>query len=77
MNFEIIVRQVENGVIINESLIKEIKINKPKSIQEVGFRHEAQVRIIQNIQDAYLPLQCKLLFDLPKLVRNKIKRQVS
>ena len=25
MNFEIIVRQVENGVIINESLIKEIK----------------------------------------------------
>ena len=47
MNFEIIVRQVENGVIINESLIKEIKVNKPKNIQEVGFRHEEQVRIIQ------------------------------
>ena len=61
MNFEIIVRQVENGVIINESLIKEIKVSKPKNIQEVGFRHEEQVRIIQNIQDAYLPLQCKLL----------------
>jgi len=28
MNFEILVRQVENGVIINESLIKEIKVNK-------------------------------------------------
>ena len=67
MNFEIIVRQVENGVIINESLIKEIKVNKPKNIQEVGFRHEEQVRIIQNIQDAYLPLQCKLLFDLEDL----------
>ena len=53
MNFEIIVRQVENGVIINESLIIEIKVNKPKNIQEVGFRHEEQVRIIQNIQDAY------------------------
>ena len=38
MNFEIVVRQVENGVIINESLIKEIKVNKPKNIQEVGFR---------------------------------------
>ena len=67
MNFEIVVRQVENGVIINESLIKEIKVNKPKNIQEVGFRHEEQVRIIQNIQDAYLPLQCKLLFDLEDL----------
>ena len=77
MNFEIIVRQVENGVIINESLIKEIKVNKPKNIQEVGFRHEEQVRIIQNIQDAYLPLQCKLLFDLEDLCPtcgNKIRK---
>ena len=77
MNFEIIVRQVESGVIINESLIKEIKVNKPKNIQEVGFRHEEQVRIIQNIQDAYLPLQCKLLFDLEDLCPtcgNKIRK---
>ena len=77
MNFEIIVRQVENGVIINESLIKEIKVSKPKNIQEVGFRHEEQVRIIQNIQDAYLPLQCKLLFDLEDLCPtcgNKIRK---
>ena len=69
MNFEIIVRQVENGVIINESLIKEIKVSKPRNIQEVGFRHEEQVRIIQNIQDAYLPLQCKLLFDLEPVLK--------
>jgi hypothetical protein len=77
MNFEIVVRQVENGVIINESLIKEIKVNKPKNIQEVGFRHEEQVRIIQNIQDAYLPLQCKLLFDLEDICPtcgNKIRK---
>ena len=53
MNFEIIVRQVENGVITNESLIKEIKVNKPKNIQEVGFRHEEQVRIIQPIFRGY------------------------
>jgi hypothetical protein len=46
MNFEIIVRQIDNGIIINESLIKEITVAKPKNIQEVGFRHEEQVRII-------------------------------
>ena len=77
MNFEIIVRQVENGTIISESLIKEIKVTKPTSIQEVGFRHEEQINIIQNIQDAYLPLQCKLLFDLKDLCPkcgNKIRR---
>ena len=42
MNIEIIVRQVENGVIINESLIKEMKVSKPKSmalLHESDFGH--------------------------------------
>jgi hypothetical protein len=39
MNFEIIVRQVDNGAIINESLIKEIKVTSLKSIMDIGFRH--------------------------------------
>ena len=62
MNFEIIVRQVEKGKVIKESLIKEIQVNEPKSIMDIGFRHSEQVRIISGIQENYIPLQCKLLF---------------
>lgn len=62
MNFEIIVRQVEKGKVIKESLIKEIQVNEPKSIIDIGFRHSEQVRIISGIQENYIPLQCKLLF---------------
>ena len=32
MHFEIIVRQLENGEILGESLIKEIEVKKPKNI---------------------------------------------
>jgi hypothetical protein len=31
MNFEIVVRQVEKGKVIRESLIKEIQVSEPKS----------------------------------------------
>lgn len=63
MNFEIIIRQIDNGAVINESLIKEIEVSAPKSIMDIGFRHSEQVSIIRDIQDTYIPLQCKLLFD--------------
>ena len=62
MNFEIIVRQVEKGKVIKESLIKEIQVSEPKSIMDIGFRHSEQISIISSIQDSYIPLQCKLLF---------------
>ena len=61
MQFEIIVRQLEDGEILGESLIKEIEVKKPKNIMEVGFRHSEQISIIDEIQNNYIPLQCKLL----------------
>lgn len=61
MHFEIIVRQLEDGEILGESLIKEIEVKKPKNIMDVGFRHSEQISIIDEIQDKYIPLQCKLL----------------
>lgn len=67
MNYEIIVRQVEEGKTISEKVIKEIKVNKPESIINVGFRHCEQVDIIGNIQDSYISLQCKLLLDNNRL----------
>lgn len=39
MNFEIVVRQVEKGKVIKESLIKKIEVSEPKSIMDIGFRH--------------------------------------
>lgn len=62
MNFEIVVRQVEKGKVIKESLIKKIEVSEPKSIMDIGFRHSEQVSIISSIQDSYIPLQCQLLF---------------
>jgi hypothetical protein len=44
MKFEIIVRQVDNGVIIKESLIKAIEVKMPKTIMEIGFRHSGKYR---------------------------------
>lgn len=64
---KLLVRQKDNAVTTNELLIKEITVSKPHNIQELGFRHAEQAKIIQNIQDAYLPLQCKLLFGLGDL----------
>ena len=61
MQFQIIVRQLEDGEILGESLIKEIEVKKPKNIMDVGFRHSEQISIIDEIQDQYIPLQCKLL----------------
>jgi hypothetical protein len=43
MNFEIVVRQVEEGKVIKESLIKKIQVSEPKSIMDIGFRHSEQV----------------------------------
>jgi hypothetical protein len=63
MHLEIIVRQIENNNIVNERLIKEIEIKKPESIIDIGFRHSEQIEIIGNIQDSYIPLQCKLLLN--------------
>jgi hypothetical protein len=53
MNFEIVVRQVEKGKVIKESLIKEIQVSEPKSIMDIGFRHSEQVSIISSIQDSF------------------------
>ena len=63
MHYEIIVRQIENGKSVSEKLIKAVEVKKAESIIDIGFRHYEQVEIIGNIQDAYIPLQCKLLFD--------------
>lgn len=63
MHYEIIARQIENGKIVSEKLIKKVEVKKPESIIDIGFRHCEQVEIIGGIQDAYIPLQCKLLFD--------------
>ena len=46
MQFQIIVRQLEDGEILGESLIKEIEVKKPKNIMDVGFRHSEQISII-------------------------------
>ena len=71
MHFEIIVRQLEDGEILGESLIKEIEVKKPKNIMDVGFRHSEQISIIDEIQNKYIPLQCKLL--LSQVLTKKIK----
>ena len=39
MNFEVIVRQIYNGVLISEKTIHELEITKPESIIDIGFRH--------------------------------------
>ena len=49
MNFKIVVRQVEKGKVIKESLIKEIQVSEPKSIMDIGFRHSEQVSIISSL----------------------------
>ena len=79
MQFEIIVRQLENGEILGEYLIKEIEVKKPKNIMDVGFRHSEQISIIDEIQDQYIPLQCKLLLSESscprcgsKLMKNRV-----
>lgn len=63
MHFEIVVREIEDNNIIKEKVIKKIEVKKPGSIIDIGFRHCEQIEIIGNIQDSYIPLQCKLLFD--------------
>jgi hypothetical protein len=63
MNFEVIVRQIDNGVLISEKTIHELEITKPESIIDIGFRHSEQIDIISSIQDSYIPLQCKLLLE--------------
>lgn len=62
MRFEIIVRQIDNETIVNEKIIKKVEIKKPETILDIGFRHVEQIEIISNIQDSYIPNQCKLLF---------------
>lgn len=63
MHLEIIVRKREGGAVVEESLIKEIKIKKPTSIMEIGFKHSEQVSIISEIQSRYIPDQCSMLFE--------------
>ena len=62
-NFEIIVRQVEKGKVIKESLIKEIQVSKPKSIMDIGFRHSEQVAIISGF---VAQIKFSLYFPLPQ-----------
>lgn len=63
MNFEVIVRQIDNGVLISEKTIHELEVTKPANIIDIGFRHSEQIDIISSIQDSYIPLQCKLLLE--------------
>lgn len=61
MEFEIIIKQIENGETVSEQSIKKICVEKPETLLDVGFRHAEQVKIINDIQQVYIPLQCQLL----------------
>jgi hypothetical protein len=65
VNFEVIVRQVDNGTLISEKVIHELEVTKPENIIDIGFRHSDQIDIISSIQDSYIPMQCKLLLERP------------
>ena len=47
--------------VVNREIINDKEINKPKSIEDLGYNHKAQIDMLHNIQEAFLVTQSTLI----------------
>lgn len=69
----------KDNKVVDRQIIKDKKIETPEKIDDLGYNHQEQISILQEIQDAFLLSQSKLMFPAvcPKCNSKVIKRGCS
>ena len=56
-NIQIIAKYIENGKVIEETILIEKVVEKINSIDQLGFNHQQQIELLKSSQDALLKAQ--------------------
>ena len=56
----------QTGNVYKRDVIEDKTIKSPKSIEDLGYNHEDQLKILKDIQEAFLKAQSEI-FDLPEV----------
>jgi len=61
-NIQIIAKRIENGKIIEETILIDKVVEKISSIEQLGFNHQQQIDLLKTSQDALLKAQSAMLY---------------
>lgn len=61
-NIQIIAKHIENGKVIEETILIDRAVDKVTSIDQLGFNHKQQVELLKKGQDALLKAQATMLY---------------